>query len=229
MLPTHGFTAHCSPCSNQLPLQSLSSHCGRRSPIRCCTFHKSCCCCGQTALRLLRTTPVRDFNPAADNREPTHLLLHSPLRLQPPPDGAFSLQHESMLARACSPAGKTLGPCLEAWRFARAPPLPLRTTLLPTSQLRTPGRPAAFSASPPTTPLLLAASPLDYSRTISCITFPPLRLRTLPRTSCLQMSMSQFRNCTPGRASRGHSCFSIWVCRHTVSFHFACVCIHIFT
>ena len=100
-----------------------------------------------------------------------------------PIDGVFSLQHESMLVRrACTPA-KTPGPCLEAWRFARAPP-PLRTTLPPVLEKPTPGtRPPGSFRRLPSSPYSPAGSlsQLDYSRTISCITFPPLRLLRPPR------------------------------------------------
>ena len=45
---------------------------------------------------------------------------------------SLQLQLKSMLARASLTTAKTPGPCLEAWRFPRAPPAPvlLRTTLL---------------------------------------------------------------------------------------------------
>ena len=99
-----------------------------------------------------------------------------------PIDGVFSLQHESMLVRACTP-DKTPSPCLEAWRFARAPP-PLRTTLPPVLEKPTPGtRPPGSFRRLPSSPYSPAGSlsQLDYSRTISCITFPPLRLLRPPR------------------------------------------------
>ena len=128
-----------------------------------------------------------------------------------PIDRVFSLQHEIMLVRrACTPA-KTPGPCLEAWRFARAPP-PLRTTLPPVLEKPTPGtRPPGSFRRLPSSPYSPAGSlsRLDYSRTISCITFPPLRLLRPPlRTLGLQNVHVQIPKMytRQGKASRGRSC-----------------------
>ena len=229
MLPTHGFTAQRSPCSNQLPLQSLSSHCGRRSPIRCCTFHKSCCCCGQTALRLLRSTRG-DFNPA--EREPTGLLLYSlRRRLHPSPS-----HWQSLLPPARDHAG-------EEGLYSRQDPRPLSgglalrsstpaTAYYPPSCPReaNSGHTAARQLSaPPLLPLLPCWQPLpawlltnNQLYNISSTQAAPTPHANPGPAKCPCPNSENVHKARQGFAGpQLFSMFPIWVGhRHTISLHF---------
>ena len=107
----------------------------------------------------------------------------------------FSLQLKSMLARASLTTAKTPGPCLEAWRFPRAPHSASAAAYYPPSVLLPPachaGHSTAFRAPSLLPPTLSWQPPLlDYSQPISCITLNTAKLRP-----CI-MSMSKLQDCT---------------------------------
>ena len=169
-----------------------------------CTFHTSCCC-GQTALRLLRSTPAREFNPPADNREDTHLLLFGsclPL-MEPFPSstGACWRGPEIPLPRPSAPV----------WRLGASLQHPLSHCVLPSFlQLANSGHPAARQLSAPP-PLLL---PSCWQPLRLLITHKHDQLHSISSTQApaCKMSMSRSQNSTQGgRPLRGHSCFLIWV------------------
>ena len=201
MLPNHGLDAH-SASTTSLLTASLT------------TAAFLYFCCGQTAFRLLLRSIRGDFNPV--ERE----LLQSPLGLQP-----RSLYFPSS-SRACWQGLPWLPQRLPApvWRLGGFLEHPQRQCccVLPSfcpTPTSLPCRPLGSFQSPlfPPPYSLLAASLLDYSQPISCITLNTAKLRP-----CI-MSMSKLQDCTQEALRSFASCltyFPPWLCRLTISLHF---------
>ena len=198
----------CALCLHNQPAHSFSHN----------------CCLLVLLIKLLRPDCLQTIITQHPRRLQSGRARASPISSWTPTSfSVFSLQLKSMLARASLTTAKTPGPCLEAWRFPRAPPAPvlLRTTLL-LSYSHQPAMPATRQLSEP--PL---SSPL-----LSPGSLPPWLLTTnqLYNTQyCETQTLHNVHVQTPGLYTRGRalrsfaSCltyFPPWLCRLTISLHF---------